>query len=150
MAPPDSADNPAASGPAGSGKDSPLSIPVVEEKISIDRVSEPTGEGVRVRIEPREEKQRVAVSDMVESVAVERVPLNRFVSERNQPREEGDVLIIPVYETVTVVETRLLLREEIRVTRRRVEVPREEEVVLRKERAVVERVGTDEKDKASS
>lgn len=114
-------------------------IPVVEEQVSIERVTEKTGDTVRVRIASQDEIQRVPVIDTVEEVAVERVPVNRFVSERFGPREEADVLVIPVFETVTVVEQRLVLKEEVRIVRRRREIQREHEVVLRKERAIVER-----------
>lgn len=113
-------------------------VPVVEEEISISRVKEKTGKAVRVRIESHEEKQWIPVTDIIEEISVERVPIQRFVDERTGPREEGDVLIIPVFETVPVVEHRLLLKEEIHIVRNRREVQREEEVVLRKEIPVIE------------
>lgn len=121
-------------------------VPVVEEEISISRVKEKTGSAVRVRIESHEEMQRVPVTDIIEEISVERVPIKRYVDERTGPREEGDVLIIPVFETVPVVEQRLLLKEEIHVIRNRREVEREEEVVLRKETPVIERRRSEQDD----
>lgn len=114
-------------------------IPVVEEEISVSRVTEKTGRAVRVRIESREEREIVPVTESVEEVSVERVPINRYVAERSEAREEGDTVVIPVFETVPVVEMRLLLKEEIRIVRRRREVQREEEVLLRKDVPVIER-----------
>lgn len=120
-------------------------IPVVQEEASISSVAETTGK-VRVRMASHEEKQQVPVTEIFEEVSVERVPINRFVSERTGLREEGDVVIIPVFETVSVVEQRLLLKEEVRIVRRRREVQREEEVVLRKETPIVERQAPDQED----
>lgn len=114
-------------------------IPVVEEQVSIERVTEKTGDAVRVRIASHEELQRVPVVDTVEELAVERIPVGHVVTERSAPWQEGDTLVIPVYETVAVVEQRLVLKEELRIVRRRRELPREHEVVLRKETAVIER-----------
>jgi stress response protein YsnF len=114
-------------------------VPVVQEELAISRVTEKTGKAVRVRIESHEERQKVPVSEMIDEVSVERVPINQYVDERTGSREEGDVVIIPVFETVSVVEQRLLLREEVRIVRRRREVRREDEVVLRKETPIIER-----------
>jgi hypothetical protein len=54
-----------------------------------------------------------------EAVNVERVPVNRFIDEPAETRQEGDVTIVPVMEEVLVVQRRLMLKEEIRITRRR-------------------------------
>ncbi len=121
-------------------------IPVVEEAVSVSRVREESGAAVRVRVRSREEKERIVLTDAFEEVTVKRVPINRFVSERSAPREEGEVVVVPVYESVAVVEMRLLLKEEVHLVRRRREVAREEEVVLRKETAVVERKDAEQGD----
>jgi hypothetical protein len=123
----------------GKGKAETRTIPVVQEEASVSRVVEKTGKALRVRMDSHEERQRVPVTDIFEEVSVERVPINRYVNERTGPREEGGVVISPVFETVPVVEERLLLKEEVRVVRHRREVQREEEVVLRKDIPVVER-----------
>jgi stress response protein YsnF len=94
---------------------------------------------VRVRIVTQEERQKLPLTEVIEEVAVERVPVNRYVSERSGPREEGDVVIIPVFEIVPVVEERLLLKEEVHLHRRRREVRHEAEMVLRTETPIVER-----------
>lgn len=137
--------NPSSPSPEPLGRDeaAPRVIPVVQEEASVSRVAEETGAAVRVRIASREEKERIAATDIVEELSVERVPINRFVTERTPPREEGEVVVVPVFETVAVVEMRLLLKEEIRILRRRREVTREEEVVLRKETPIVERKESD-------
>lgn len=123
-------------GKKGTGKQV---LPVVQEEVAISRETKKTGKAVRVRIESHDERKTVPVFETLDEVSVERVPINRYVDERTEPREEGDVVIIPVYETVSVVERRILLREEVRIVRRRREVRRDEEVTLRKETPVIER-----------
>jgi uncharacterized protein (TIGR02271 family) len=75
-----------------------------------------------VRIVRRVETIPVAdtVQTWQEVVEVERVPINREIATAPGPRTEGDVIIIPVVEEIVVTETRLVLREEVHVRRRRV------------------------------
>lgn len=114
-------------------------IPVIQEEVAVSSKSEETGRAVRVRIDSREEKERIPVTETIEEVSIEHVPVNRYVDERTEPREEGDVVIVPVFETVAVVEQRLLLKEEVHIVRHRREIRREEEVALHKEIPIVER-----------
>jgi stress response protein YsnF len=53
-------------------------------------------------------------------------------------------MIISLLEEVPVVEKRLMLKEELRITRRRVEAHRPMRVTLRSEAAVVERRDIDD------
>lgn len=57
-----------------------------------------------------------------DEIAVERIAINRPVEGSKIPaiRHEGETLIIPVLEEVIVTEKRLMLVEEIHVTRRQV------------------------------
>jgi hypothetical protein len=66
----------------------------------------------------------------VEDVQVERVPVNRMLDGPVDSRQEGDVTILPVVEEVFTVQRRLLLKEEIRITRRRTEVRQPRRVVV--------------------
>jgi len=76
----------------------------------------------QVRIHKRVETVPVQAEGEVsrDEISVERVPIDRQVETPPPVRQEGDTLIIPVVEEVLVVEKRLIVREEIRVTRRRV------------------------------
>lgn len=65
-----------------------------------------------------------------ENVHVENVPVNRIVDGPVSVRQEGDVTIIPVVEEVITIQKRLLLREEVRITRRRSEIREPRRVVL--------------------
>ncbi|HZU25874.1 MAG TPA: DUF2382 domain-containing protein [Bryobacteraceae bacterium] len=76
--------------------------------------------------------QPITFSDplFTEKVHVENVPVNRLVDGPVQVRQEGDVTIIPVVEEVITVQKRLLLKEEIRITRSRTEVREPRRLVL--------------------
>jgi stress response protein YsnF len=114
-------------------------IPLVEERIEVGKREVERGRVVvRTRIEEREELAEVALQQ--EDVIVERVPRGVPVEAPPLVREEDGVLIVPVLEERLVVTTELVLKEEIRITRRsRTEVVREP-VRLRSERAEVVRL----------
>jgi stress response protein YsnF len=119
-------------------------IELAEERLVVEKVVRPR-ERVVVRIVPVQREERVDVMLEEESVEIERVEVNRRVDAAPSVREESGVVIIPVVEEVLVVETHLILREEIRVHRRH-EHRREQQIVtLRSEEAHVEREGEEKK-----
>lgn len=81
-----------------------------------------------------------------EQVDVTRVPVGALVEAAEGPRTEGDTTIIPLYEEVLVVEKRLLLTEELHVTKRRSERRDPQQVTLRREEVSVERQDAGEQD----
>lgn len=113
-------------------------IPVVEERARIETRDRVVGR-VRVRTETRSEDVELLDTLRSSRVEVERVPVDAFVDEAPEVREEGGVTIIPVLEEVLV--RRLVLREEIHV--RRIDEEREvrETVTLRTQEAIIERDG---------
>jgi hypothetical protein len=58
-----------------------------------------------------------------ENCDIRRVPMKRLLDRPEEPRQEGDTLIIPLMEEVLVLEKRLMLREELHITRRREQNP---------------------------
>ena len=114
-------------------------ILVAEERAVIGKRTRITG-AVHVRTEIREEEEVINRPVTREELSVERIPVDRWVEEPVEIRQEGEVTIIPVHAEVVVVETRLKLVEEIRVRRRSSTELAEKRVTLRKEAAVVERL----------
>lgn len=115
-------------------------IPVIGEELSIEKRQVARGK-VRVskRVETREET--VEAPSTKEEVVVEHVPIGRFVEDGvPQTHEDNGVLVIPIVEEVSVVEKRLFLREEVRVSKRRTTTTTPQTVTLRREVADVERV----------
>ena len=113
-------------------------IPVAREEATIAREVVETGV-VSVRKIVRERVEVIDEPMLHDEVDIEHVPINRAVDAPQPPREEGDVLVIPVYEEVVTVHRQWVLREEVRLRRREVQSRHREEVVLREEQALVER-----------
>ena len=122
------------------GGDARVVVPVVAETVEVGKRTVETGK-VRVKKTVRSTERVVDEPLVREEVEVERVPINREIAEAIGPRQEGDTLIVPLLEEVLVVEKRLILREEVRITRRKVEHRDPKTVVLRSEEATVERSG---------
>jgi len=114
-------------------------IKVIAERLRIEKRAV-EGEGVRVRIVTDEEATPASVTLRTERMEVEHVPIGRVVERAPPVREENGVTIIPVMEEVVVTETRLVLKEELHI--RRVAETREHQqtVLLRRQRAEVERL----------
>ena len=114
-------------------------IPIVEERATIEKQVVPTG---RVRITSRVEERLETLRDelIAQTVAVERVAVNREVDSPPDVRTEGDVLIIPVIEQRLIVEKRWIVTEELHVRRTEHVEPVEIPVELRATQVSVERV----------
>ncbi len=119
-------------------------IPLVSEELDVERKKVDIG-GVRVGKTSIERVEHVRESATREEVVVDRISINRIVEAPTGIREEGDVTVIPVFEEIVTVERKWLLKEELRIAKRRTQVPHEEDVVLRQESAVVDRLPAHEK-----
>ena len=113
-------------------------VALTEEFLTVGKRVEETGV-VRVHTRTTERSETVHSETTHEKVAVERIRIDRIVDGPVEVRQEGDTTIVPVLEEVLVVEKRLMLREEVRITRTRTTVPEERNVILRKQEAVIER-----------
>src|SRR5215217_8939864 len=114
-------------------------IELAEEELRVAKREVERGRVVvRTRVEERDEIAEAALRH--EDVTVERIPVGRPVEVAPQVREEDGVLIVPVLEERLVVTTELVLKEEIRITKKsRTEMVREP-VRLRSERVELERL----------
>lgn len=118
------------------------SIPLVQEQAVVRKRRETT-DIVRVRTVVHRDEQVIADTVANESVEVTRVPVDRWVDAPVPVREEGDTIIISLHAEVPVVQLRMKVIEEVRITRRRELKPMEIKTVVRREEAVVERSGKD-------
>lgn len=118
-------------------------IPLIEERLRIDKEWVETG---RVRVRTVTEDVPFMVRDELrhEQVEVTRVPVNRPLEGAPEVRTEGDVTILPVVEERLVVEKRLFVVEEIHVRRIVAHDRIEQEFMLRRQRADVERTSSTE------
>jgi uncharacterized protein (TIGR02271 family) len=120
-------------------REPPLVLPVLAEALDVQTRRVETG---RVRIHKTVQTREVLVDEPLvrEEVVIERVPVNRVVEGPIPVRYEGDTMILSLLEEVLVVEMRLLLKEELRITTRWTERHAPERVTLRHEDVTVERV----------
>jgi uncharacterized protein (TIGR02271 family) len=117
----------------------PLIIPVIHEELQIEIKTVETGK-VHIAKKVIEEVSVLNQTQTSEQVMVERIPINQYVDSAPQAtRQEGDVTIISVVKEVLVVEKRLMLVEEIRLTRQKTQENKEFTATLRKEEISVER-----------
>ncbi len=127
---------------SGSGRDEVV-LPLAEESAVVERLRR---EGGRVRVHLRTETLPTEVTETLrgERVEVSRVAVNRTLDAGEPapaPRQDADgTWIIPVLEEVLVVERRLLLREEIHLTRHATQEDFRDTVELRRQVAEVERL----------
>jgi stress response protein YsnF len=92
---------------------------------------------VRTRVEERDEIAELEL--LQEEVTVARVPRGVPVETKPAMRVEDGVLIVPIVEEQLVVTTRLILKEEVRITRRSHTELVREPVRLRSEQVDIER-----------
>jgi len=114
-------------------------IPILEESAVVTKRVVDKG-GVRITKLVREREEIVDELLRQERVTVERVAINQPVDHTPTVRREGDTLVIPILEEVVVVEKRLMLKEEVRVTMQQTSRRQPQSVTVRREEAVIERI----------
>lgn len=126
-----------------SGAASSEVLPLVAETLRVDKRRVERGR-VQVQKTVVEHQETVDEPLAYDELQVERVSVGRMVEAPEPVRYEGDLTIIPLFEEVLVVEKRLMLTEEVRVSRTRLERRESQQVTLRREEAVVERLAGDD------
>ena len=124
-----------------SGREERVTLPVIEEALHVEKRTV-VGGGYRLR--KRIDTEIVTVDELLRNykVEIERIPVNARLGSDDipEPRYEGDTLVIPVIEEVIVTEKRLVLTEEIRVTRVHGTHRNPQHVQLRREQVDIEKL----------
>ena len=91
-------------------------IPLFEERVHVGKSDIVTDE---VRVTTSTEEHDVQIEDEIErgNLHVERIAVERAVMQAPEPRQDGDTLIVSIIEERLVVEKRLFVIEELRITR---------------------------------
>lgn len=115
-----------------------LVIPLITEDLVVTKDWVEKG---RVRVTKRAVTEERPIHEMLreEHVHVERVPVNRPVDSMPDVRYEGETMIIPLVEEVVVIEKRLVIKEELRITKRQSEREYTDTVTVRRDDVTVER-----------
>jgi stress response protein YsnF len=118
----------------------PLKVPVVREEVQVEKQVVDTGRGVRIHKTVAEHPCHIDERLLRDDVEVSHVPVDRIVPLDAAPatRYEGDTLVVPILEEVLVVERRVRIKEELRITRTRREEHHAETVMLKSEQVSVE------------
>ena len=115
-----------------------VTVPLLSETAIVGKETIETGR-VRIRTHVEERQELIHAALEHDDLVVERVEVGHVVQVAPEVRMDGDVLVYPVVEEVLVVEKRLVLKEELRISRRSYVEQVEREVTLRREHADVER-----------
>lgn len=115
-------------------------VPVHEEVLD-PAVQEREAGTVTVTTRVEETVDRHDVEAARDEVTVERVAVNRVVDTAPEPFQDGDTLVIPVVEEVIVTTTQLVVREEVRISRRRIVETVPVEATLRRQVVDVSEIG---------
>lgn len=114
-------------------------IPVIEEQLVISKKIVESGKVV-VSKTVREFTESVDIPITNEHVEVNRIAINQYVDEAPPAlRQEGNKTIIPILKEVLVVEKKLLLVEEVHITRKQVKTTTTRQEILRKEEVSISR-----------
>jgi len=119
-----------------------IAIPIIEEQLEVSKRTVVTGK-VRLERQDQEYHETLDVPLAVRTFEVERVVLNQAVAAPPGIRQEGNTTIYPLVEERLVITKELILREEIRVTRRDTERRDTRTVTLKRERLNVTRTPGD-------
>jgi uncharacterized protein (TIGR02271 family) len=114
-------------------------LTLLAEELTVGKEAVETG---RLRVSKQTHARDVAVDEdlLRESAEIERIPIGRQIFEMPSVRHEGETTIVPIVEEILHTERRLILKEEIRITRRKTTEQFHDRVTLRYQEAVVTRV----------
>lgn len=115
-------------------------VPVLREQLEVQKEVVRTGT-VRLHKLVHETPEMISEHLVSEGVEIERIAMDVIVDAPPPVRVEGDVTVISIVEEVLVVTKQLRVKEELRIGMRRSVSEYRQEVTLRSEELVVERVG---------
>ena len=113
--------------------DDKIIIPILEEEVKVTKKGIETGH-VNLSKTINESLESFEIPLTEEEIVVKRIPKNEFIDTMPAAsRYEGDIMIVPILKEVAVIEKRIMLVEEIHVSKLKTEKTEMHEVVVRKE-----------------
>jgi stress response protein YsnF len=94
-----------------------IRLPLMEETLEAHVVDREQGK-VLIHTRVATEPVQASVDLHHDDVVIDQVEVNELAAERRDPWYEGATLMVPVYEEVLVTETKLVLKEVIRLHNR--------------------------------
>lgn len=124
-------------------------IPLIEEQLNVGVRKVETGKVlIHKKVVSEEVSQEVPVTQ--EEVQIEHVAINQYIETAPATRYESDTTIISVVKEVLVVEKRLILIEELHITKRQVTSNTTVTETLRKEEIEINRVDLTKENKTTN
>ncbi|MDF3076675.1 MAG: hypothetical protein K0S09_564 [Sphingobacteriaceae bacterium] len=118
-------------------------IQVLEEKVAVEKEIVETGKIILTK-KVHIEDEVINIPLVEDHVNVERVAVNQYVESAPSMRLEGDKTIIPVLKEVLVVQKRLMLVEELHITRTSTETTQTKHIPVKREEIKIDRNRTHE------
>jgi uncharacterized protein (TIGR02271 family) len=112
-------------------------VSTTDETLEVQRISVPL-ETVRLSKSVIEEQVMLDQHLLAEQIHIEHVPVNQYLDAPADIRYEGNTVIVPLMEEVLVVQKRLYLREELRITKQQTQKRHAQRHTLRRETLQVE------------
>lgn len=113
-------------------------IPLMAEQMEVGKQTITTGK-VRLHTDVESFTDSVSLPLTRTSWDVERTPVGQLLTEKPEPRQEGDVMIFPLVEERLVAKREYFLVEEVRVRQVATTTERTETVELKRDVLTVER-----------
>lgn len=114
-------------------------IVLLEERLKIDIEKVETGKiQINKKVVSEEVTQQIPV--VSEEILIEHKPINQYVTAVPPVRMEGDTTIISVVKEVLVVEKRLMLVEEIHLSKNKIETIATVNETLQKDKVEISRI----------
>lgn len=116
-----------------------ITVPIIEEEVIVNKK---VVETARVTLSKKinESTETFEIPLTQEEIVIKRVPRNELIDTMPAAsRYEGDIMIIPVLKEVAVIEKRMMLVEEIHISKLKTEKTETREVTVRKEEINVTR-----------
>lgn len=113
-------------------QDKSKTIPVIEEKLNIDIQSVEKSK-THISKQVHEENVTVDIPLIHENIEIQRVAKNISIDTPPEVRYEGNTMIIPIIKEEVIIQKKLVLVEEVHVTKHKTEVHEPKQVKLRKE-----------------
>ena len=120
----------------------PVTINILKEQPLVQKqIVEKASVHIEKKVHHNEETIQIPV--ISEEVQVKKVPVNQYVETMPPMRYEGDTIVIPVIKEILIVEKKLLLVEEVYITKHTNTTTEEKNIILREEEIIVQRFNGD-------
>ena len=116
-------------------------INVIQEQIKVHKEVVEKGK-VHIEKKVHEAIETVQIPLASEEVVIQKIVIQKIVDTMPAIRYEGDTMIIPVVKEVAVVEKKLMLVEEVYVTKKTSSTTEEVTMPLRREEVNIERTNS--------